>query len=56
MVSGSAIPGRYTMIGATPPKSVRWRSTTFSAIPAAMPASMALPPRGNMRRPASEAR
>ncbi len=56
MLSGAAIPGRYTMIGATPPKSVRWRSTTFSAMPAATPASMALPPRGNIRRPAMDAR
>ena len=54
--SGALIPGRKTMIGATPPKSVKWRSSTFSAMPAATPASMALPPRGNMRSPASEAR
>src|SRR5438552_460476 len=37
------------MIGATPPKSVRCRSSTLSAIPAATPASIAFPPRSNIR-------
>src|SRR5207249_2454764 len=49
-------PRPQTMVGATPPKSVRWRSRTFSAMPAATPASIALPPRSNMRVPANVAR
>jgi len=56
IVSGRGIPVRNTITGATPPKSVRCRSNTLSAIPAATPASTALPPRENTRSPAIVAR
>jgi len=47
---------RAKMIGATPPKLVRWGSTTLITSPAATPASAALPPRSSIRRPAMVAR
>src|SRR4029079_4928317 len=44
------------MIGATPPKFTNSGITTPSAMPAAQPASIALPPASRIRNPASAAR
>ena len=44
------------MIGATPAKFTYSGCTTLSAMPAATPASIALPPASSIRKPASAAR
>ena len=44
------------MMGATPPKLVLVGRTTLRAMPEATPASTALPPSAEMRKPAAAAR
>ena len=48
--------GSWIRIGTSPPIPLSCGLSTASASPAATPASTALPPRSNMRRPAAVAR